>query len=65
MRIGVRADQAGNGNLAVADPAHDVLEDAEGNDDAYRRSGCRGRLAALGRTLPTFFIKPLKGPDID
>ena len=48
MRIGVRADQAGDDHLAAADPAHDVVEDAEGNDDAYRRSRCRGPLAAPG-----------------
>jgi hypothetical protein len=46
MRIGVRADQAGNDKLAAADPAHDVLEDAEGNDDPYWRR-CR-RLGAAG-----------------
>jgi len=40
-------------NLAAADAAHDILEDAEGNDDAYRRRclrlGVAGEHQAEGR----------------
>src|SRR5215831_14395278 len=41
MGVGIAADQARHHHLAAADPAHDVVENAERDDDAKRRGGRR------------------------
>jgi hypothetical protein len=39
MRIGIPADEAGHRDIAGTDLAHDILEDAERDDDWERAGG--------------------------